>query len=382
MRNPTIQSVIKDDFITVVLNGKTTNVRKENTAVFGDLLKALRAKDFAAVPGLLTIASKIKTLSQGEIKVRGEQIFYKGRAVDNSLTRRMVEGLKRNEDITNYMKFMDNVYQNPATYAQDELYDWLKNSDMPITDDGRFLAYKAVDSDYMSCTAGKDGKKVDNHPGEKPKMKREDVDPDRRNECSRGLHFCSLSYLRSFGGSRIMIVAVNPADVVSIPKDYGYSKGRTWTYEVLKEYGVKEELQEKAYAPSMAVEPIGSERQRMLADILAHPSMKRIIIDDSDPKNIKNAKKGKIKRSTLIKQTFARLSAMFSKLPQLVAPGQVIGNPLKAERLAAGLSLAELATELDVSKSAVWSAEQSLNPKAETINNVRLAIAELKARKK
>jgi hypothetical protein len=68
-------------------------------------------------------------------------------------------------------------------------------------------------------------------------MPREQVDKDRNNTCSVGLHFCSKDYLSSYGGAsgHTMIVKINPADVVSIPSDYDNTKGRTWKYEVVGE---------------------------------------------------------------------------------------------------------------------------------------------------
>jgi hypothetical protein len=35
-----------------------------------------------------------------------------------------------------------------------------------------------------------------------------------------------------------MILKINPRDVVSIPNDYGYSKGRACRYEIVGELGV------------------------------------------------------------------------------------------------------------------------------------------------
>jgi hypothetical protein len=53
-----------------------------------------------------------------------------------------------------------------------------------------------------------------------------------------GLHFCSRDYLSHFGGERIMILKINPRDVVSIPVDYNAAKGRACRYEVIGELGV------------------------------------------------------------------------------------------------------------------------------------------------
>jgi len=61
--------------------------------------------------------------------------------------------------------------------------------------------------------------------------------------------------LNHFGGERIVIVKINPADVVSIPSDYNDAKGRTCRYEVIGELGVEAEeaftapVQENANQP-------------------------------------------------------------------------------------------------------------------------------------
>ena len=69
-------------------------------------------------------------------------------------------------------------------------------------------------------------------------MERNAVDDDKDRTCSSGLHFCSKDYLGHFGGERIMILKINPRDVVSIPSDYNDSKGRACRYEVIGELGV------------------------------------------------------------------------------------------------------------------------------------------------
>ena len=46
---------------------------------------------------------------------------------------------------------------------------------------------------------------------------------------------------RSFSGERVMILKINPRDVVSIPTDYNDSTGRCCRYEVIGEVGVNPE---------------------------------------------------------------------------------------------------------------------------------------------
>jgi hypothetical protein len=109
----------------------------------------------------------------------------------------------------------------------------LEKNSLPITPDGCFLAYKRVRENYMDCHTGT----MDNSVGRVVEMERNMVDDNRNNTCSSGLHFCSHSYLSSFGGERTVIVKIDPADVVSIPSDYNDAKGRACRYTVIGEVG-------------------------------------------------------------------------------------------------------------------------------------------------
>jgi hypothetical protein len=86
-------------------------------------------------------------------------------------------------------------------------------------------------------------KTIDNSVGQVVSMPRYKVDDNRNNTCSSGLHFCSLSYLKNcFGfGDNVVILKINPRDVVSIPSDYNNSKGRCCLYEVIGVLENKEE---------------------------------------------------------------------------------------------------------------------------------------------
>ena len=151
----------------------------------------------------------------------------------DSLSNKIIKMHSQGFDCQAMVNFISNLYDNPSQVAISELYLFIESCDLPITEDGHFIAYKIVNDDYTDCHTGK----INNRVGETPIMPRGLVDDNRNNTCSRGLHFCSKSYLRSFGGAdrRCMIVKINPADVVSIPSDYNNAKGRTWTYEVVGE---------------------------------------------------------------------------------------------------------------------------------------------------
>jgi hypothetical protein len=71
-------------------------------------------------------------------------------------------------------------------------------------------------------------------------MQRAKVDDDRARGCSDGLHAGALNYVAGYGslenGDKIVIVKINPKDVVSVPSDCNCEKLRTCQYEVVGEY--------------------------------------------------------------------------------------------------------------------------------------------------
>jgi hypothetical protein len=125
---------------------------------------------------------------------------------------------------------------NPSMQSQKELYDFLEHEHLPITEDGHFLAYKAVRGDFKDKYKGV----FDNSVGNIVKMQRAKVDDNRSRGCSDGLHAGALNYVAGYGsvehGDRIVIVKINPRDVVSVPSDCNCEKLRTCQYEVVGEY--------------------------------------------------------------------------------------------------------------------------------------------------
>jgi hypothetical protein len=112
----------------------------------------------------------------------------------------------------------------------------LEKNSLPITPDGCFLAYKKVRNDYLDIHSGT----MNNSVGQVVSMERNEVDDDKDRTCSAGLHFCSQDYLPHFGNgydNRVVILKINPRDVVSIPSDYNNAKGRACRYEVVGEIG-------------------------------------------------------------------------------------------------------------------------------------------------
>jgi len=149
---------------------------------------------------------------------------------------RLLKILKEKKSVMMIVRFLSNMYANPSYRAVRELYGFLAANDLPFTPDGCFLAYKKVRYDYKDIHSGN----FDNSIGQTPEMPRNMVDDNSDSTCSSGLHICSKSYLPHYGCSdskvnRVIVCKVNPADVVSVPRDYNNAKMRACKYEVIDE---------------------------------------------------------------------------------------------------------------------------------------------------
>jgi transcriptional regulator with XRE-family HTH domain len=388
--------VLKPENLAVALTNPVTKMPEWKTmnathVSFKSIVKALKREDWSRALRLFDTAQLIADKSQGRVQVKKEGVFYNGTLVDNSLTTRILQLIKEGKPVSNMLKFMDRLYLNPSQTAISELYDWLNGCKLPITDDGRFVAYKRVRSDYKDQHTGT----IDNSPGQIVFMKRTDVCTDRTRTCERGLHFCSIAYLPSYPGDRIMQVLVDPADVVSIPNDYQYTKGRTWQYEVVKEIP-QSEITDKLDRGididdyRVAVYSIAKDRKVLIADILALPTVKAMI-RRARKARVKRGRKAKnaaflVSEQSIRKMTYGRLVNFYKMYappePMSASAGTfhdaVTGmNRLFAIRKSYGFSRGQVADKMKVSYGTVANYEKATSLPQATIDEFIDAVMRL-----
>lgn len=180
------------------------------------------------------VAARNYTSGHDNVEVKWGQVFYKGSPVHNTLTEKLLGLMDLLLDVTPWVRFLENLMENPSYRSRESLYDFLEHFNAPITPDGCFIAFKRVREDFKDIHSGK----FDNSPGTVVTMQRSQVDDDNQRTCSAGLHVCADEYLKGYAtgsGYRTVAVKVNPRDVVSVPYDYNFSKMRTCAYEVLNE---------------------------------------------------------------------------------------------------------------------------------------------------
>jgi len=227
--------------VTVFIDNRSHTVRKTESN-YPAVANAIALDNEQALRVALGTATAVVAYSQGRVEIVDEEVLLDGQPLHNAIARKILELMKGGKKFEYLTNFLERVSLNPSEVAREELYLFLEHGNIPITPDGYFLAYRKVDDNYMSYHANPDGTHNRNKVGDVCTYDRELVDPVRNNTCSTGLHFCSFSYLRSYygGAGRVMIVRIDPADVVTIPSDYSNSKGRCCKYTVVAEHVEKE----------------------------------------------------------------------------------------------------------------------------------------------
>jgi hypothetical protein len=232
-------------FITVVLDGERHSINAGN-GMFSKALEAYKVNDWDAFIGCVNPTIRLKSLyaSYEGIEVKDGNLYVFDEPVHSTLATRVLSFLEAGLDCVHLFKFILKLNLNPSKRAVDELYTFLEHRPLPITDNGNFLAYKAVREDYTDKYTGKFLNTID----AVLEMPRNKVDDDKNIGCSYGFHAGTVEYAKDFMGreGHLMIVEINPADVVSIPTDCQFQKLRTSKYKVVGEYEI--DLTDPLYA--------------------------------------------------------------------------------------------------------------------------------------
>lgn len=258
---------LSEDSITIYYDGKPHTIRKDN-ANFNALRSALFDARYEDVPELLDIQKAVEDFVEGEVEVRDEVVYYKGKhrlhgVVVDKLLEMLRSGMKDSTPITNYItRLMD----NPSSNSVDELYTFLGYRSLPITPDGKVLGYKGVQNDFWSNTGNADtivlqGETNDRHQiyngvGETIEIQRRSVDDNKDNHCSHGLHIGSYDYANGWSGNdgRLLLVEFDPQDAVSVPTDCDFQKLRVCKYKVVADItDSRKELDKVVYEPNKPI---------------------------------------------------------------------------------------------------------------------------------
>ena len=226
--------IITDETITAVINGKSYTIRRDHANAKMVINAIAEGRAEGDVEQLMDITKALDAYLGNSVEVKDGSVYHRGEVVDERIARRILNFMEEDLPVEPMTRFLENLYNNPSHNSRAQLYQFLEHKNMPLTEDGCFLAYKSVDENYMDHHTGKFSNRV----GQILTIARRSVDDNPENGCSYGFHAGSLEYASSFGGGnrRVVIVKISPEDVVSVPNDCEFQKLRTAKYEVVANY--------------------------------------------------------------------------------------------------------------------------------------------------
>jgi len=226
--------IVTKQSIVVMYDSKHNTIKSDHPN-YQKLIEAFREERWDDVPNLVSPQQAVIDLSDGRLRVEDGVVYLTNDdgdefTVSNSLNDNIMLHIEQNLDMTPLVNFAINLQKNPSHRSVTQLFNWIQNTNLTITDDGCFIAYKGVRSDFKDSHTGT----MDNSPGTIVKMPRNRVDDDPTRTCSNGLHVATFDFASTWSQTTVS-VKVNPADVVAVPIDYKKTKMRACQYEVLEE---------------------------------------------------------------------------------------------------------------------------------------------------
>lgn len=219
--------------------------REETPLPYVEVVKTTNQDKLAAASEKLAALGAISTDDANfHTDVKEDEVVV---AVTNNGVIPGVENLHRHlrqsaklKDYKGFTKFLERLAPviKDRLHSVEDLMKFMETAELPIADDGSILFLKR-----LKFRGEENGKRVfvDCHSGNirqwvgcKVQVREDLVDPDRRQDCSNGLHVASMSYIRHFGGNVTILGKVAPEDVFAVP-EYNTNKMRVAAYHIIAE---------------------------------------------------------------------------------------------------------------------------------------------------
>lgn len=229
-----IAYIINRDSATALIRGQSYTIAKSHVK-FDEICQALeeeRPED--EILPLFQTGKQVADFLEGTVEVRGGKVFFADEEVGGPIVDRILQFMTEGLPYKPLLRFLERVMRNPSFRSREQLYSFLEHKNLPITPDGKFLAYKSVSCEYMDHHTGKISNKI----GSVITMARHRISDDPSLGCHTGLHVGALEYARDFGGSdrKVVICEIDPEHVVSVPLDCECQKMRVCQYRVVSDY--------------------------------------------------------------------------------------------------------------------------------------------------
>lgn len=224
--------LITGDTVTLVEGAKLHTMHSSHPNYTG-VVEAVRTQKWEDALRLINPKEALTSFFEGtNLRIQGDAIYAGDTPIDNAMVPHIVRMHGEGFDVSPLTNLLARILANPSARSRRQIWNFVEANQITVTPEGNLLFYKKVRSNYFDVHTGTTNcYKV----GTQHTMPRHTIDDDPEVTCSQGLHVCSLAYLSSFGGDRLLICEVDPADIVAVPIDYKHSKVRVSRLRVVAE---------------------------------------------------------------------------------------------------------------------------------------------------
>lgn len=228
--------------LTVILPNGQPKTTVEGNGNYEAVLTAIRERNWEVIPDLLDPKAAIYNFSDGIFEVIDNIVHVEGKPVPEGLSKKIIGFAKEGLPYKPLLNFWKKLNNNPSFHIKNSLFEFLEINEYPITEDGDIIAYKGIKEDWTDCHTGK----ILNTIGKTISMPRNEVNDNPEQACSQGLHVGNYTFSLDYGlNGHMIMVSVNPENVVSMPNAYEFTKMRVCEYTVISE--VKQEKKGNLY---------------------------------------------------------------------------------------------------------------------------------------
>jgi len=241
----TAATLTNGSFTLILDNGAQILTATDSHPKWEDIIEAYKAEDESRLRILLSMKKVFEEYSEGGLVIDGTGITYHGRPMHGIDVDRALAFLKQGLPYKPYANYLRRKMKNSSARSIEEMYKFLEHKHMPLTPSGKFIAYKGVAENYYSIMGNTSTVVLQgvtdptghilNVVGTTIEVERSSVDDNFNNGCSFGLHAGSLVYAHGWG-KRVVLVEIDPADVVSVPDCSQHQKLRCCKYTVIGDF--------------------------------------------------------------------------------------------------------------------------------------------------
>lgn len=222
--------ILTKNQITIMLtDGNTLTVPKES-GKFNLVKDAIINRKFDEAIEVADAVTFIGKTTKQRFSVKNGKVYVDKQELPAPLDEYLMKLVDKGASCEPLLLFWNNLKHNGLTDVRKRLFGFLIRHKISLTEDGCFLGYKYVRSDFTDVRTGT----FDNTPGKRVHERRDLIDTNPENTCAKGLHLGSWDFVKS-SGDKIVAVKVNPRNVMCIPNYEDFHKVRVCEYNVLYE---------------------------------------------------------------------------------------------------------------------------------------------------